>query len=114
MLRLQLHGTNPGRQNTTGTSVAGGRNPLYDVKQRKRNVKNGKNSSKDKETRFRFSLVRWVHFHAPASRGLMLTDTVHAPSPANARSLVTGEGEVGHGIETLNVGRLQKYSTLGR
>ncbi len=44
----------------------------------------------------------------------MLTDTVHAPSPANARSLVTGEGEVGHGIETLNVGRLQKYSTLGR
>jgi len=52
MLKPQLHGTIPGRQNTTGTSVVGGRNPLYDVKQRKRNVKNGKNSNKDMGTRF--------------------------------------------------------------
>lgn len=50
MTKLQLHGTKPGRLNTTGTSVAGGRNPLYDVKQRKRNVKNGKRSNKDKGT----------------------------------------------------------------
>ena len=38
----------------------------------------------------------------------MLTDTVHTPSPTDARGLVTGEREGGHGIETLNVGRLQK------
>jgi hypothetical protein len=52
MPKLQLHGTNPGRQNTTGTSVAGGRNPLYDVKQQKKNVKSGKNSNEDMGTRF--------------------------------------------------------------
>ena len=109
MLRLQLHGTNPGRQNTTGTSVAGGRSPLYDVKQRKRNVKNGKNLSKDKGTRFQFTLVRLALFHAPVSTDLMLTDTVHVPGPVDARSLATGGREGAHGIETFNVGRLQHY-----
>ena len=37
----------------------------------------------------------------------MVTNIVNTPSPAVTRSLAAGERDDGHGVEALNVGRLQ-------